>query len=97
MAGGIKVNQVDTTVRFDRDFNKLPEEIKEHAKKCIASLLDDPMPSSIRFEKLRGFKNPNIFTIHVTSNHSHKASMEITDGVAILRRIRSHKLIDANP
>lgn len=86
--------------RFENDFQKLPPDIKTEAKAAIRQLLErkhPPFPKTLRFEKLKGFKNPNVFTIHVTPNHSHKASFEIRDGVAIFRQIGTHKELDRDP
>ena len=97
MAGGIRITSLRTTRRFERDYKRLPEDIKDEVDACLRLLRVDPMPGRLRFEKLNGYRNPNIYTIHVTSNHSHKLSMEIEDEVATLRRVGTHKTIDRNP
>lgn len=56
-----------------------------------------PPPARLRFEKLTGYKNPSIYTIHVTRNHSHKLSFELVGNVAVLRKIGTHKEIDRAP
>lgn len=60
-------------------------------------LLKDPIPAHLDFKKLKGYRNPSIYTITICSNHAYKLSMEIKDGVAILRRVGTHKQIDENP
>jgi len=82
---------------FKKDYKKLPKNIQEKVDACLTGMLQNPMPAKLRFEKLVGFKNPNIFSVHVTGNHSHKLSFEINDGIAILRRISTHKKIDRAP
>ncbi len=97
MAGGVRITRVRTTKRFERDYKRLPEDIKDEVDACLRLLLNDPMPGRLRFEKLKGHRDPNIYTIHVTSNHSHKLSMEIDGEVATLRRVGTHGKIDDNP
>jgi hypothetical protein len=70
---------------------------REAIEKAIVDLLLDPIPGHLDFKKLSGYRNPSIFTITICGNHSHKLSMEIKDGVAILRRVGTHKEIDNNP
>ncbi|MFH0341448.1 MAG: hypothetical protein ACHBNF_04815 [Chromatiales bacterium] len=40
------------------------------------ALRQDPIPSGLRFEKLQGYSNPEIFTFHVDGNY--KVSLEVT-------------------
>lgn len=96
-ASGIRIHRIRMTRRFERDYHKLPENIREEVKERLRLLLEDPRPARLRFEKLSGYRNPNIYTIHATNNHSHKISMEIADGIATLRRVGSHKKIDDKP
>ncbi|HFD80453.1 MAG TPA: hypothetical protein ENK05_08715 [Gammaproteobacteria bacterium] len=97
VAGGIRITRVRTTKRFEKDYKKLPDVIKDQVDICLRLLLDDPMPGRLRFEKLNGYRNPNIYSIHVTRNHSHKLTLEIEDNVATLRRVGTHKTIDRSP
>ncbi len=60
-------------------------------------LLLPEIPGKYGFKKLAGYRNPGIFTIMLGGNHSHKMSMEIKNGVAILRRVGTHKELDDNP
>lgn len=92
------VNSLDfSNPGFVRGLRKLPAEIQAHAKQALKDLLEEPMPSRLRFEKLSGYKNPSIFTIHITPNHSHKASFELVGSVARFRRVGTHKEIDRAP
>ena len=61
----------------------------------LRDLLRNPMPPGLRFEKLQGYRNPSIYTIHVTGNY--KASMEIDGDTATLRRVGTHNEIDRRP
>ncbi len=76
---------------------KLSPELKQSANEAIKALLDYPQPSWIRLEKLSGYKKPGIYTIHLTRNHSHKASFEYVGDRAVFRRIGTHKQIDKTP
>lgn len=86
--------------RCEADYKRLPPDLKKQAKEAICKLIDcgiPPFPLSLRFEKLHGYKNPNIYTIHLTSNHSHKASFELRGDIAVFRQIGTHKELDRNP
>ncbi len=96
-AGGVKIASISFTEKFKLEYKKLPSELQEQVNAALTDLLKQPMPRSLRFEKLSGYRKPNIFTIHVTANHSHKISLEIDGSAAILRRIGTHKQIDKNP
>ena len=96
----VVIRHLDGLPRFNKEYGKLPPEIKQQAKEAIQQLLEcgkPPFPKSLRFEKLQGYKNPNIYTIHVTSNHSHKASFELRGDVAVFRQIGTHKELDRAP
>lgn len=96
----IVIRQIITLPRFDTDYKKLPPELKQQTKKAIKKLLESskpPFPLSLRFEKLNGYKNPSVYTIHVTPNHSHKASFELRGDVAVFRQIGTHKELDRSP
>lgn len=83
-----------TRPSFIRSFSALPDEIAELAVEAITDLLKSPMPARLRLHKLGGYKNPKVFTIDITTNHSHKISLEIHGSVAVLRRAGTHKEID---
>ncbi len=82
---------------FQNSYRSLSDEVKACFKEAYRSLLDDPQPKKLRLEKLSGHKNPGIYTIHITPNHSHKLSFELIGTVAELRRIGTHKEIDRTP
>lgn len=93
-----RILKVDPTrVSFQNSFSKLPDDIKSEARAVIAALLEHPLPARLRFEKLKGYRNPNIYTVHVTRNHSHKLSFEMVGSIAVLRRVATHKQIDTAP
>lgn len=53
------------------------------------------MPRGLRFEKLKGYSDPDVYSIHVSGNY--KLSMEISGSRAILRRVATHDEIDRQP
>lgn len=91
------VRAVDWTEAFKASYKKLSPEIQEKAKQAIKDLLKNPVPKHLRFEKLSGQRNPSVYTIHATRNHSHKISFELKGDTAILRNVGTHKKIDSNP
>lgn len=94
----VRIDATDLSApRFINSFKSLPPDIKAQASKAIADLTRNPMPGRLRFEKLSGLTKPAVYTIHVTRNHSHKASFELVGTVARMRSIGTHKEIDRAP
>lgn len=96
-AGGVVISALSYTARFTSDLKKAPKEIADSARAALKELLKNPRPKWIKFEKLSGYKNPSLYTIHATKNHSHKISFEVVGNVAKLRRFGTHKEIDRTP
>jgi mRNA-degrading endonuclease RelE of RelBE toxin-antitoxin system len=90
MIGNVDVSRSS----FRNSYKKLPREIQDLVDNAIIDLIRSPIPVRYRFEKLAGYKNPGIYTIHITSNHSHKLSFELDGTTAILRKVATHKEID---
>lgn len=63
----------------------------------MEDLMLPEIPGKYGFKKLGGYKNPSIYTIMLGGNHAYKMSMQITNGVAIFRRVGTHRYIDDNP
>ena len=61
----------------------------------LNDLIKDPRPPGLRFEKLKRYRNPEIYTIHITGNY--KISFEVDGNIAILRTIGNHNAIDRQP
>lgn len=97
MSEGLRIDKVVTLQTFDNDYKKLSPEVKQYWEERLPLLYEHPIPKKMRFEKLHGYKNLSLYTVHVTPNHSHKVSMEIQGSKAILRRIGTHKKIDKTP
>lgn len=94
-ARGVVVCRSQTTSRFDRDYRKLDSVMKDRVDEKLRDLLKNPRPSGLAFEKLKGYKRPDIYTIHVTGNY--KVSFNIEGDLAVLRRIACHNEVDRRP
>jgi len=95
--GTSRFTELIITETFEKDYKRLAEEIRSEVDDRLRLLLSNPGAKKLRFEKLTGYKNPNINTIHATRNHSHKISFEIEGSKIRLRRVRTHKKIDRSP
>jgi hypothetical protein len=93
--GGLVVSRWQKTRRFHRDYDKLTIELRDMVDGKLQDLSKNPMPAGLRFEKLNGYNNPDIYTIHITGNY--KASMQTEGSVATLRRAGTHDDIDRAP
>lgn len=87
------VQYVQPTEQFAACLKKLPPEIQQAARFAVKSLVNTPYPKKYRLEK----QTRDIWTIHVTPNHSHKLSFTLEGHTAILRKIGTHKEIDRAP
>lgn len=93
--GGVQIHRIRAKARFKRDFRKLDPPLQDLVEKKLKDLMKNPRPSGLGFEKLQGYRKPNINTIHITGNY--KLSMEIDGDLAIIRRVGNHDLIDRTP
>ncbi len=93
--GGVVIRRVDTKSKYTRKAKKLPPHIFEALKKKLEQLLDENQVNGLRFEKLSGYSNPDIYTFHIDGNY--KVSLEIDGDVATLRSVGVHNLIDRAP
>ena len=65
--------------------------MKDRVDAKLDDLLKNPRPPGLRFEKLKGYRRPNIYTIHDTGNY--KTSLAIAGADARLRRVGPHNYI----
>ena len=92
-----RVKAINATRKsFQNDLKKLPPNVRKEAIDRIAGLINYPIPHAWRFHRLSDYK-PNIYTIDVWPQKAYKASFNIVEGVAIMRRIGTHKNIDRSP
>lgn len=92
------IKQLDLgSAGFKRSVQRLSPEIRAQLQQALKDLKSDPQPGRLKLEKLKGYKNPFIYTIHFTGNNSHKLSFELKGDVAVMRRAGTHKQIDRCP
>lgn len=94
-AGGVAIEVIHLGQRFKRDQRKLPRHVQQLIRDRLRDLRKDPRPPGLRFEKLKGHTNPDVYTVHITMNY--KISMEIRGNEATLRRAGKHDEIDRCP
>lgn len=94
-AGGVIVTHWRKSKRFHKDYDKADNDLRDLADAKLQDLMRPVRPPGLAFEKLKGFSNPDIYTLHVTGNY--KISMEITGTHAFLRRFANHDEIDRTP
>lgn len=94
-SGGVVIESISYKNTFKKQYKKLPSEIKKLVESKLKDLQKDPMPPGLRFEKLKGYRRPDIFTIHITGNY--KISLEINGPNALLRCVGCHNNIDRSP
>lgn len=80
---------------YARRYKKLTSDMKSRVDKKLDDLQTNPRPPGLDFEKLKGYKNPDVYTIHITGNY--KLSFEINGTIALLRRVGTHDEIDRAP
>ncbi|GEM_PF-948193 len=90
--GGRRIASVSFTKTFKRDYKRLAPERKQEVDQALRDLLRDPRPQYLRFEKLKGYTDPPVYTIH--SSAKFKISMEIDGEHALLRHVGHHDELD---
>lgn len=93
--GGVKITGILYKARFHKEYGKLTADMQERVDDKLQDLLKDPRPPGLAFEKLKAFRNPDVYTVHVTGNY--KISMELVGNRATLRRVGNHNEIDRCP
>lgn len=94
---------------FQRSFAKLKPDIRKQANPAVGSLLlvdvESP-PAKLHLHPLTGKTVPaildsskqiKVYTFHITTNDSHKASFTLEAGTAYLRTCGPHDEVDKNP
>lgn len=95
--------------RFQKSFFKLPPTVAKEAHQAIgllvlADILNPParlhlhpLTSKAVPSRVDPTKKVKVYTIHLTSNDSHKASFTFEDRTAFMRYCGNHDEIDKNP
>ena len=81
--------KIQTTTPFDRDYDDLPESIKEQTDKQLSLFLDNPHHPSLRVKKIKGY--PKIWEGRITKNY--RFTFQIEGEIYILRRIGTHNIL----
>ena len=81
--------KIQTTRPFDRDYARLPEEIKDRVDKQLALLLSNPRHPSLRLKKIRGTEN--IWELRITMGY--RLTLQMAGDTFILRRIGPHNVL----
>jgi len=83
-SGGVSIVSVKFSAKFQKQFKKIPLEIVKLTPEKLNTLLKNPFPAELKFEKLKGCHKPDIYIIHNIAGN-YKISMEIEGNTAILR------------
>lgn len=94
-AGGVVIKRWSKLKRFHKDYDKLDTPMRDLVDQKLQDLAQPQMPAGLRFEKLKGYSNPDVYSIHINGNY--KATMEIAGNTAYLRRVAAHDEIDRAP
>jgi len=81
--------KIQTTKPFDKDYDGLPESMKDRTDKQLTLLLENPNHPSIRLKKIKG--HPNIWEGRITK--SYRFTLQISGEMYILRRIGTHDIL----
>ena len=81
--------KIQTTKPFDKDYDALPESIKDSADKQFVLLLENPNYPSLRLKKIKG--HPNIWEGRITK--SYRFTFQISGEIYMLRRIGTHDIL----
>jgi mRNA interferase RelE/StbE len=89
------VYQLDITNRFDRAYNKLPDEIKDTVDQAITILMNGgPYPKGLRVKKMKGHK----FVFEASPTMSIRITFHyVNPNYLVLRNVGSHNITLANP
>lgn len=74
---------------FDRDFGRLPKEIRERANDQIRRLAARDFHPSLRLKKMEG--HPDIWEVRVSRNY--RMTLQFDEGAVILRRVGTHDVL----
>lgn len=81
--------KIETTRPFDRDYARLPEQVRERVDKQLGLLLSNPRHPSLRLNKIRGTED--IWEVRITRGY--RMTLHITGDTFILRRIGPHDVL----
>lgn len=77
---------------FWKDYEKLPEELKEKARKAFFLFKENPRHQSFQTHHIKGTGNPKIFEGYLDKGY--RFTFHYEDDAAVFRRIGPHSIID---
>ena len=80
---------VRTTKRFDKDYDSLPDEVKETVDEKLTLFISNSRHPSLRIKKMEGGRE--IWEMRVSDNY--RLTFEMTGNEAILRRVGTHNVL----
>jgi mRNA interferase RelE/StbE len=80
---------IQTTRPFDKDYQDLPNSIKEQADKQLALFLNNAHHPSLKIKKVKG--HPRIWEGRITKNY--RFTFQFEGDLYILRRIGAHNIL----
>jgi mRNA-degrading endonuclease RelE of RelBE toxin-antitoxin system len=80
--------KVETTESFDRDFDRLPADMRDRARSTVLRMIANPGHPSLQLKKMRGL---NVWEMRVT--RSYRITLEINGDTWTLRRVGTHDVL----
>jgi len=81
--------KIQTTHPFDRDYARLPEEVKGRVDKQLTLLLTNPRHPSLRLKKIQGAED--VWEMRVTRGY--RMTLQMAGDTFILRRVGAHSVL----
>lgn len=94
-AGGVVISRWAKSRRFHKDYDRLDNTLRDLVDQKLQDLALAQRPPGLRFEKLKGYSDPDVYSIHINGNY--KATFEIEGNRAFMRRVADHDEIDRAP
>jgi mRNA-degrading endonuclease YafQ of YafQ-DinJ toxin-antitoxin module len=82
--------KIKTTRRFDKDYTRLPREIKNLLDKKLRLFFENQNHPSLRVKKMEG--HPNIWEASITMQY--RFTFEVHSDFCILRRVGTHDILN---
>lgn len=86
--------QIYSTLKFDKEYQKLPIDIKKRVKKQLALLVQfGPVYPSLRFKSIQKYKKEGLYEFSITT--SYRVILQKMDNNEFnLLRVGPHKILD---
>jgi mRNA-degrading endonuclease RelE of RelBE toxin-antitoxin system len=81
--------KIQTTRPFDKDYQDLPDTIKDQADKQLTLFLDNPRHPSLNIKKVKG--HTRIWEGRINKNY--RFTFQFEGELCILRRIGTHNIL----